>query len=119
MTLKDKIALIEKYDSTIIKPTERGYIVSIFEGEVDIELNTKRELEDWVNYQLAADPAYYGLNVGAFVEVATHPTGIYLLDGTTGEGVHPNSFEDVLYIHSRPIEAIEKDGENTAVYVSL
>jgi hypothetical protein len=119
MTLKDKIALIEKYDSTIIKPAERGYVIDMTEWGTDIELDTIEEVEDWVDYQLAADPEYYKLNVGEFYEVAMHPLGIRICDAMTGEGITANSDDDLVYIASRPIECTEHDGNSTTVYISL
>lgn len=119
MTLKDKIALIEEHDNTVIYPKGKGYVIDLTEWGTDIEVDTKEELEAWIDYQLAADPAYYGLNVGEFYEVSPHPNRVHLYDGMTGDAITAIGKEELAYIASRPIEDAEQDGNYTAVYVSL
>ena len=119
MTLKDKIALIEEHDSTVIYPNGQGYIIDLTEWGTEIEVDTKEELEAWVDYQLAADPAYYGLNVGEFYEVAPRPHKVHLYDGMTGEVITASGKDDLSYIATRPIEDIEHEGDYTTVYISL
>lgn len=117
MTLVQKIALLQEKDGTTIATNEHGYIVSTVDE--DIELETKEELEDWIDYQLAADPVFYGLNVGDFIIASSHPLGIRLLDGVSGEPITIYNRDDYTYIGSRSIEAIEQSGNETKVYISF
>ena len=61
MTLADKINLIELMDNTTITATESGYTIETIDGSE--EAKDAKALEDWLNYQIAADPGYYYISL--------------------------------------------------------
>lgn len=61
MTLADKINLVELMDNTTITETESGYTIETIDGSEEVK-DTKA-LEDWLNYQIAADPGYYYISL--------------------------------------------------------
>lgn len=61
MTLAEKINLVELMDNTIITATESGYTIETIDGSEEVK--DAKALEDWLNYQIAADPGYYYISL--------------------------------------------------------
>ena len=61
MTIAEKINLVELMDHTVITETESGYTIETMDSTETVK-DTKA-LEDWLNYQIAADPGYYYISL--------------------------------------------------------
>lgn len=61
MTLAEKINLVELMDNTTITETESGYTIETIDGSEEVK--DDKALEDWLNYQIAADPGYYYISL--------------------------------------------------------
>lgn len=114
MTLKQKIEILKDYDNTIITHTERGYLIDMVD---DVErVDTIEELEAWVDYQLTETAMLMDV---AEVYQFFPPLAITLYDDTTGEKLNANGKEDLAFIASRDVTAVDFRTNEIAVYVYM
>lgn len=120
MTLAEKINLVELMDNTIITETESGYTIETIDGEEEV-FSSKAELEFWLNNQLSADPAFYGLSVWEYCFISGRSVVVYddLGNDITAYATGQYDLADCFAIAHRRIIAAEDCGKYTAVYISL
>lgn len=132
MTITDKINLIGEKDNTVIEKVSigiaKGYIVTT--DEDTIVFASDKELEDWMDYQIASDPAYYGISLNDWYHTCSNIAcndaakkagrdylGFKIFDNISGE----NLTETLEYSdwNIAKVDGIEYGKEYISLYVSI